>query len=249
MRTMGLGLGAPFFFLFLLLLAAGSGAMPQDKRVRRNYVLLDLDTIEIRPNDKEEITSSKIPVSVESGSTVCSTCENLTNKAVSYLSEKQTQDEIMEILHGACSQTFSLEQKCLEMVDSYATLLFAKITEIKPDEFCKQYGLCRDVSFLSVAKSESTCAFCHHLVDEVLSKMKDPDAQFEILQLLIKECNKVQGHVQECKRMVLEYIPLILVNGERFLEKKDVCTLMQACDASKKRAVGSFLDGGLRSDA
>ncbi|KAM3274053.1 hypothetical protein ACQJBY_043314 [Aegilops geniculata] len=249
MRTMGLGLGAPFFLLVLLLLAAGSGAMPQDNRVRRNYVLLDLNTIEIRPNDKEEITSSKIPVSVESGSTVCSTCENLTNKAVSYLSEKQTQDEIMEILHGACSQTFSLEQKCLEMVDSYATLLFAKVTEIKPDEFCKQYGLCRDVSFLSVEKSESTCAFCHHLMDEVLSKMKDPDAQFEILQLLIKECNKVKGHVQECKRMVLEYIPLILVNGERFLEKKDVCTLMQACDATKTRAGGSFFDGELRSDA
>ncbi|KAE8791310.1 Proactivator polypeptide [Hordeum vulgare] len=74
-------------------------------------VVLDLNTIEIHPNDKEEITSSKIPVSVESGTTVCSTCENLTNKSVSYLSEKQTQDEIMEILHGACSQTFSLEQK------------------------------------------------------------------------------------------------------------------------------------------
>lgn len=67
------------------------------------------------------------------------------------------------------------------MVDSYATLLFAKITEIKPDEFCKQYGLCRDVSFLSVAKGESTCAFCHHLVDEVLSKMRDPDAQVTTL--------------------------------------------------------------------
>eukprot|EP00494_Astrolonche_serrata_P002092 UN02098 len=135
--------------------------MPQDKRVRKNYGLLLLDTIEFHPNDKEEITSSKIPASVESGNPVCSTCENLTNKAVSYLSEKQTQDEIMEILHGACSQTFSLEQKCLEMVDSYATLLFAKITEIKPDEFCKQYGLCREVSFLSVEKSESTCAFSH----------------------------------------------------------------------------------------
>jgi saposin len=48
--------------------------------------------------------------------------------------------------------------------------------------------------------------------------------------------------------MVLEYTPLILVNGEKFLEKNDVCTLMQACDTSKNMMVGSILDGGLRSD-
>lgn len=250
---MGLGLGAPFFLLTILLLATGSGAVPQPqhKRIIRDYGSIYLEMIEvpdILPIDKEQIMSSKIPVPATRGHPVCSTCENILNKAVSYLSEKQTQDDIMEILHGACSQTFSLEQKCVEMVDSYTNLLFAKVSEIKPDEFCKQHGLCKDVTFLSVEKSESTCTLCHHLVDEVLSKMKDPDAQFEIIQLLIKECDKVQGHVQQCKRMVLEYTPLILVNGEKFLEKNDVCTLMQACDTSKNMMVGSILDGGLRSD-
>jgi len=248
---MGLGLGAPCCLLLLLLLAAGSGAVPQHKRVVRDYDPLGLETTEARdflPINKEQITSSKIPVPAKRGHPVCSTCENVLNKAVSYLSEKQTQDDIMEILHGACAQTFSLEQKCAEMVDSYATLLFARISEIKPDEFCKQYGLCRDLAFLSIAKGESTCTLCHQLVDEVLSKMKDPDAEFEIIQLLIKECNKVQGHVQQCKRMVLQYTPLILVNGEKFLEKNDVCTLMQACDTSKKTMGGSILDGELRSD-
>jgi saposin len=63
------------------------------------------------------------------------------------------------------------------MVDSYSTVLFEKVSKLKPDEFCKQYGLCKDVAFLSVEKSENTCTLCHHLVDEVLSKMKDPDAQ------------------------------------------------------------------------
>jgi saposin len=67
--------------------------------------------------------------------------------------------------------------QCVEMVDSYTNLLFAKVSEIKPDDFCKQHGLCKDVTFLSVEKSESTCTLCHHLIDEVLSKMKDPDAQ------------------------------------------------------------------------
>jgi saposin len=113
-------------------------------------------------------------------------------------------------------------------MDSYATLLFAKITEIRPEAFCKRYGLCRDTALLSGVGSDSTCVFCHHLLDEIMSKLKDPDAevialatftmfpamschpvcltfwlgcvvclQFEIIQILVKECNKIEGHVQQ----------------------------------------------------
>lgn len=155
---------------------------------------------------------------------------------------------MMEVLHEACSQTFSLEKKCVELVDSYATLLFAKIAEIKPEEFCKRNGLCRDNALLSGVRSESTCVFCHHLMDEVLSKLKDPDAEFEIIQILLKECKKIEGHEQQCKRLVLQYIPLILVNGEKFLEKNDICTIVQACDAGKKTVLGSFSEEGLLRD-
>lgn len=197
----------------------------------------------------EFLDLDKIPVHIKSGSPICSSCENFAKEAVNYLSEKQTQDKIMEFLHGACSQSFSLEQKCVELMDSYATLLSAKITKIKPEEFCKQYGLYSDKTFLSGFKSESSCVFCHHLVDEVITKMKDPDAEFEIIQILLKECNKIDGHVQQCKRLVLQYIPLILVNGEKFLEKNDICVLVQACPASQKRMASSFLEGVLLSDA
>jgi saposin len=31
--------------------------------------------------------------------------------------------------------------------------------------------------------------------------------------------------------VVLQYIPLIIVNGEKFLEKNVMCGLVQACDA------------------
>ncbi|KAL6906001.1 hypothetical protein ACP4OV_003602 [Aristida adscensionis] len=248
-----MGSRAPFVLL-LLLLVVGLGAAHADASQDKDadVVFLDLDTTEL-PNPgpiyKEQIASSKIPVHLKSGSPLCSTCENFANKAVSYLSEKQTQDLIMEILHDACSQTFSFEQKCVELMDNYATLMFAKITEIKPEELCKKYGLCKDVALFSGVKSDSTCVFCHHLLDEVMSKLKDPDAEFEIIQILLKECNKIEGHVQQCKRLVLQYIPLILVNGEKFLEKNDVCALVQACPASQKTAVSSLLEGGLLSDA
>ncbi|KAL5206029.1 hypothetical protein ABZP36_034238 [Zizania latifolia] len=233
-------------FLLLLLIVTRGAAQ------HRDFVVLDLETSEVGDASqmyKEQIASTKIPVTLRRGSPLCSACENITNEAVNFLSEKQIQDKIINILHDACAQTFSLEQKCVEIVDSYANLLFAKITEIKPDEFCKQYGLCRNTALLSVVKSESTCVFCHHIIDELVSKLKDPDSEFEIIQLLLKECNKIEGHVQQCKRMVLQYVPLVLVNGEKFLEKNDMCALIQACDAGKRRAFSSFAARKLVRDA
>jgi saposin len=62
-------------------------------------------------------------------------------------------------------------------MDSYATLLFPKIMEIKPEAFCKQFALCRNTTLFSGVRSESTCVFCHHLFDEIMSKLKDPDVE------------------------------------------------------------------------
>ncbi|XP_047082364.1 proactivator polypeptide-like 1 [Lolium rigidum] len=239
---MGLGPRVPFCLILLLLVSLGAAQA-------RSTVLLDIEK-EARNYgqiSKEELASSKIPVHVERGSPLCTACQNFTTDALNYLSQKESQDKMMEVLHDACAQTFTLEKKCAELVDYYASLLFAKIAEIKPDEFCQQYGLCN--SLLSGVRGESTCAFCHRFVDEIEEKLKDPDAEFEILQLLLKECNKLQGHEQQCKRLVLQYLPLILVNGEKFLEKNDICTIVQACDASKNTMVGSFSEGALLSDA
>jgi hypothetical protein len=76
-----------------------------------------------------------------------------------------------------------LSLQCVELMDSYAALLFAKITEIEPEEFCKQYGLCREVALFSGVTSDGTCVVCRHLLDEVMSKLQDPDA--EVIALLL----------------------------------------------------------------
>lgn len=53
----------------------------------------------------------------------------------------------------------------------------------------------------------------------------------------------------QCKRMVLQYVPLVLVNGEKFLEKNDVCAMIQACDAGKRKAFNLFSARKLVRDA
>lgn len=36
----------------------------------------------------------------------------------------------------------------------------------------------------------------------------------------------------QCKRLVFEYAPIILVNAEQFLEANDICALLHACDSA-----------------
>lgn len=39
--------------------------------------------------------------------------------------------------------------------------------------------------------------------------------------------------VWQCKKLVFEYGPLILVNAEEYLVKNDICTILRACPAQK----------------
>jgi saposin len=70
---------------------------------------VDLHVIELP--DHSPVYKEHVPVHLKSSSPLCSACENFASGAVTYLSEKQTQDKIMKLLHDACSQSFSLEQK------------------------------------------------------------------------------------------------------------------------------------------
>lgn len=50
--------------------------------------------------------------------------------------------------------------------------------------------------------------------------------------LVVKLVSSVCVLFLQCKRLVFEYAPIILINAEEFLEKTDVCTLLHACDAA-----------------
>ncbi|KAJ4779993.1 Surfactant protein B containing protein [Rhynchospora pubera] len=184
---------------------------------------------------------------------VCTVCENFTTQAIEYMAENKTQEEIIKTLHHACSQIKAFEEECISLVNYYASLFFNEISKIKPKDFCKEVNLCE--SSLSYYKNalrtngNSTCEFCHHMIDEILTKLKDPDAQFEILEMLLKECSKFQNHVQQCKRLVIQYTPLILMNGEKFLEKNDICSAVRACHVSKEPSIESVVPKKASIDA
>ncbi|GAB2272099.1 hypothetical protein Dimus_006918 [Dionaea muscipula] len=166
---------------------------------------------------------------------VCTLCEEYTTVALTYLSENKTQTEVIEKLHEACSQLHSFTQQCVTVVDFYAPLFFSELSAVDADDFCKKVNLCGQtkIASLLVKVNDDKCDLCHHAIDEVKTKLKDPDAKLEIIEMLLKGCDAVEGnYAKKCKAMVFEYGPLILSNAEKFLDDKDICVDLHACSSS-----------------
>ncbi|KAL6580964.1 hypothetical protein OROMI_006887 [Orobanche minor] len=128
---------------------------------------------------------------------LCSLCEEFVGNALNYLSENKTQTEILDILHKSCSKLPSFKQQCIVLVDYYAPLFFLEVSSIQADGFCRKVDLCEDGVFISHHLSQDKCDMCHNVVTEALLKLKDPDTELEIVQLLLKVCNSIGNSVKK----------------------------------------------------
>nr|GMC99734.1 prosaposin-like [Ipomoea batatas] len=162
---------------------------------------------------------------------VCLLCEQYASEALAFLSNEQTQREITDFLLKACSKFPVYKQECIGWVNHYAILFFIEISSLQPENLCQEIDLCEKVVSISQYVSNSSCDLCHRAVMEAVQQLKNPDAQVEVLQLLLKACDSAKNFSTKCKKLVFEYAPLILVNAEQFLEINDVCTLLHVCDS------------------
>ncbi|GAB2235956.1 hypothetical protein Drorol1_Dr00026401 [Drosera rotundifolia] len=176
---------------------------------------------------------------------VCTLCEEYATVALDYLSEDKTQTEVIEVLHEACTQLHSLAQQCITVVDYYAPLFFSEISLVDADDFCKKVNLCgtTKISSLLVKVKDDKCDICHHAVDEIKTKLKDPDAKLEIIEALLKGCDAMKSNAKkQCKTLVFEYGPLILSNAEKLLDKTDICIASHACSTSTGESTSEDLE-------
>ncbi|KAL0347548.1 UNVERIFIED_CONTAM: hypothetical protein Scaly_1770800 [Sesamum calycinum] len=163
---------------------------------------------------------------------LCTLCEEFAAEALNYLSENKTQTEIIAILHKSCSKIPSFKQQCIVWWTIMPLYFFLEVSSIQAEDFCRKVDLCEEGVSISQELSKDKCDICHNAVTEALLKLKDPDTELEIVQLLLKACNSIGKNVQKCKRLVFEYAPVIIVNAEQFLETNDICTILRACDSA-----------------
>ncbi|KAG6481273.1 hypothetical protein ZIOFF_057869 [Zingiber officinale] len=126
--------------------------------------------------------------------------------------------------------------ECVTLVDYYAPLFFLEVSKTSPEEFCDKVNLCDSNAQVSLPKHDNACTLCQDILGEVLSKLQDPDTELEVIEILLKGCNKMENFVQKCKKLVFQYGPLILANAEKLLEKTDLCTSIHACKTSQQVA-------------
>ncbi|KAF7845212.1 prosaposin-like isoform X1 [Senna tora] len=181
--------------------------------------------------DARELAKSD-PWSEPNKKDVCALCEEYSSKALDYLTNNKTQDEIIDILHNTCHEMRSFKQQCLALVDQYVPLFFLEVASIQPGEFCKEINLCKKIVMVSSQIQEDSCGLCKDAVSALLVKLENPDTELEIIGTLLKVCNSLDKQAQKCKRMVFQYGPVILANAEKFLETTDICTALHACKAS-----------------
>ncbi|XP_059428900.1 uncharacterized protein LOC132162639 [Corylus avellana] len=161
----------------------------------------------------------------------CRLCEEYMTQTLDYLAENKTQAMVFDNLHDLCSGTGSLRQECITLVDHYVPIFFLEASSVQPEEFCRGYHLCQQFEMGSQI-DEITDGICKRAVSSLLSELKDPESQLQIIQSLFQACrfsNSVENHAVKCKRMVLMYGPQLLAEAVNFLETSDMCSTLDAC--------------------
>ena len=191
-------------------------------------ILLGIMIISCSHIESKNFGQRDIQVTATTGQ-ICQLCQEYATKAIFFLGENETQTEIIDSLHQACSHLLSFEPQCILLMDYYAPLFFVEIAKLQPEMFCEKVNLCNEMSLVHLRKRDDSCTICRNAVNEVLTRLEDPETQLEVIQILIKVCNKVEGFSSKCKKLVLEFGPIILANTEKFLEKADICTVVHVC--------------------
>ncbi|KAM0953759.1 putative saposin-like type B, region 1, saposin B type, region 2 [Dioscorea sansibarensis] len=184
-------------------------------------------------NDHKMTTLSKMNGSGRNGQ-ICTLCEDFASQTLSYLNDNETQTMIINGLHRVCSKLYSLKHQCLELVDYYVPMFFVMVSQIQPKEFCEKFKLCEILTSFRLPNRDGPCKICHNLVVEVLTKLRDPDLQLEIIEMLLKACTKMDNYAQECKKIVFHYGPLILFDIEKYLETTDICAAIHVCNVNQE---------------
>ncbi|KAL1368821.1 hypothetical protein HN51_022958 [Arachis hypogaea] len=178
---------------------------------------------ELAKPDEWSITIITSELNRDSG--MCEFCEEYVAEALDYLTDNNTQNEIIGVLHNCCSYMQFYSNECTKLVDYYVPLFITKIASIEPQELCTDANICPFI--LNV--QEDSCAKCRATVSAILVKLKDPETQIDITRALMKACNNMEDLKEQCMRVVFKYGPWAIVNAEKLLKTTDICTQLHVC--------------------
>uniref|UniRef100_A0A1D1YNI1 Pulmonary surfactant-associated protein B n=1 Tax=Anthurium amnicola TaxID=1678845 RepID=A0A1D1YNI1_9ARAE len=79
-------------------------------------------------------------------------------------------------------------------------------------------------------RERKSCDACHATTEQIRKGLEDHEQQIKIIKSLLEACESIQNYVNQCKRLVFQYGPLVLVNLRKFLSSNDLCYLAHMCE-------------------
>ncbi|GFY83832.1 hypothetical protein Acr_03g0006060 [Actinidia rufa] len=161
--------------------------------------------------------------------------------ALKYLKQSKTPLEMFNTIRESCSQMGSYKQQCTTMVDDFGSQLMMGIATMQPGFLCGKFNFSEHNTLMtsslrsldqSSLVSLDWCQICHGVVAEVIVQLKDPDTRAAIIQGMQSACNFARNYAGMCHALVSGIGPLALLEVEKFLESRDLCTTFRVCNST-----------------
>jgi len=167
----------------------------------------------------------------------CEMCEFAMNEVFSFLTDKDDQDMVKNVLESVCYRLpQSIERNCEDFVDKYtATILDLIVNGLSPDEICSALQLCVSqeppvTPAPARIKTDSGCILCEYVITTLDSMLEDKTNEAEIKASLEKLCSLLPSSVEkQCDTFVETYTDIIIDMLTKDVSPEMICTNLGLC--------------------
>ncbi|XP_059489163.1 prosaposin [Neocloeon triangulifer] len=158
----------------------------------------------------------------------CVICEFVMTQLDDMLKNNATEDDIKNAVHTVCNYLpKSVSTKCNEFVNEYADLVIQLLVQsLDPKQVCQELGLCNQ----AVKTAEEKCTLCLVVVEAMDKLLEDGSVEKDVATILDKVCSVVpKSKKQQCRNVIDEYGPSIMLLVAQLADKNDVCAQVKIC--------------------
>uniref|UniRef100_A0A1E1X7J6 Putative saposin n=1 Tax=Amblyomma aureolatum TaxID=187763 RepID=A0A1E1X7J6_9ACAR len=172
----------------------------------------------------------------------CDLCMVVIKFVYDQIKDEKTEERIKQALDQVCSLLpDSLQQKCVNMVNTYYDMLVnLLLQELVPEQVCQELGLCSSAPGKSTetklpTSASEECPLCEIIVKLIYNELKDRKTEEEIKQMLDKVCSLLPTSLeQRCTNTVNIYFDLLVTLITQGLSPEEVCQEIGLCPTGKE---------------
>nr|XP_039273546.1 uncharacterized protein LOC120347581 isoform X5 [Styela clava] len=168
----------------------------------------------------------------------CTICEVVMDGLKRILSEKPTEQEILNAVNKVCDIVpEKYRSVCHQYINDYAPgVINIIIDDFSPDQVCAKLHACSTINKTPVKlhfRSDKECTICKTVIKEVDNLLDQNITRQEIEKALDKVCTELPSMADECEALINQYAPIIFKYMDNILDPSFICQKMKLCPTEK----------------